>query len=420
MLDRLALLLGVVVTTLLLGSAYESSWRAEFFYPRFAAMVVLFLVAVLAAYWSGSIYLIRSYSIALGVFSMFALLSAVWSPLHLLTVQRALSFGVMAAAIVGLSLTWSSRHVVRNDLGMLVSVLGISTLVNLLLLVLRVPWASAAGRLHGFLENPNTIGVVATVAIPLAVGLAATAKRPSGRAWWSVLVVSCSVALFASSSRAGLLAVGLGLIAFAIQSRSLILEAWSRRAHGLAAEAEGIGFIVLLVALLVMVLASVVPASHIPLLERLTFSDSGRSSAWVELVHLWQQRPLTGWGFGTTDQLLPIYMRTIKTVFNGASAHNAYVQVLFELGPVGIGIVAGTIALALKNVRRPSGDYFEAAVFGGVVAGVTNQLFESGITSAGSIIAFNFWLLVLASIALHRLSTERAPSRSIRDDARAF
>jgi hypothetical protein len=106
---------------------------------------------------------------------------------------------------------------------------------------------------------------------------------------------------------------------------------------------------------------------------------------------------------------------------------------------MGIGIVAGVIALALKNLRTPSRDYFEAAVFGGVVSGASNQLFESGLTSAGSIIAFNFWLIVLASIALHRLSTERtlaktgvaakllpskgslaSPPTTVRDDARAF
>jgi len=199
---------------------------------------------------------------------------------------------------------------------------------------------------------------------------------------------------------------------------------------------EGVGFALLLTVLLLTVLASVLPATHVPLLERFTVSDSGRSSAWVEMVHLWQERPLTGWGFGTTDQLLPTYMQSIQTVFNGANAHNAYVQVLFELGPVGVGIVVGAIALALKNLRTPSSDYFEAAVFGGVVSGVINQLFESGLTSAGSIIAFNFWLLVLASIALHGLSTEpepvlvpkikpsigsrASPSISIPDDARAF
>jgi hypothetical protein len=400
-------------------------------------MAALLVAATLVAYWSGSNHLVRSYSGALGVFALLALISAVWSPLHLLSAQRALSFGLMAAAIIGLSLTWSSRDIVRSDLSVLVSVLGIGILANLVLLVARVPWASSGGRLHGFLENPNTIGVVTSVAIPLAVGLAATAKRPSGRAWWALIIVSGLVVLFAASSRGGLFAIVVGVIAFAIQSRRLALKAWNR--FIVNGDAEGVGFALLLTVLVLTVLASVVPLSHFPLLDRLTFTDSGRSSAWVEMVHLWQERPLTGWGFGITDQLLPTYMQSVKSVFTGATAHNAYVQVLFELGPMGIGIVAGVIALALKNLRTPSGDYFEAAVFGGVVSGASNQLFESGLTSAGSVIAFNFWLLVLASIALRRLSRERtleqsflvakmkpssgslaSPSKPNRDDARAF
>jgi O-antigen ligase len=426
--DRLALLLGVVVAMLVFGSSLEFSWRRELFFPRFAAMAVLLVAAAVVAYWSRSNHLVRSYSIALGVFALLALVSAAWSPFPLLSAARAVGFALMVATIVGLALTWSSPEVVRSDTSMIVSILGIAILASLALLVIRVPWAFNADRLRGFLENPNTIGVVVSLAIPLAIGLAATTDRSAGRAWWVLIIAGGLIILFAAKSRAGLVATLVALIAFAYQSRLLALKGRQVIPNG---DGEGLGFVLLLTALLLTVLASVEPAIHIPLLERLSVADSsGRTSAWAVIVDLWKMRPLTGWGFGTTDQVFPGFTGNLASGFSGANAHNAYLQVLFEVGPFGLGILIFTIALALKTVLAPARDYFEAAVFATVVSGVTNQIFESGLTSAGSIIAFNFWLMVLASITLHQLSAKRAlalpgsvaplqRSSTIRDDALA-
>jgi hypothetical protein len=91
--------------------------------------------------------------------------------------------------------------------------------------------------------------------------------------------------------------------------------------------------------------------------------------------------------------------------------------VLFELGPAGLALLLGAIVAALWKSWQPTQDLFEAAVFGAFVAGALNQVVESGVTSPGSIIAFNFWLVGVAVWRLRALSvpmTQVAPNPHLR------
>jgi O-antigen ligase len=173
-----------------------------------------------------------------------------------------------------------------------------------------------------------------------------------------------------------------------------------------------LGLIALVVAFAVAQYSPAAPSQINPLSRDLPTDSSGRTSAWSLVLALWQQRPFIGWGFGTVDQIFPTFATAISDIFSGGSAHDAYLQALFEVGPVGVLVILFAISLALRQAATPAADFFEAGVFGAVVAGFVNQLFESGITSPGSIIAFNFWLLVMACISLRRLPA-RVPTPTV-------
>jgi O-antigen ligase len=195
------------------------------------------------------------------------------------------------------------------------------------------------------------------------------------------------LALNAAGSRGGLVAVLAGMLAFTFQCRGI-----SRRYLALT-----------LVGLLVVAAGLIAMALNAHLGRLLSLDSAGRTAAWSVILKLWEQRPWLGWGFGSTDVVFPKLQGNLIQVFEGGNAHNAYFQTLFEVGPLGLLLMLAAIGLALGRVLVPAKDFLEAGVFGAVVAGLVNQIFESGLTAPGSIIAFNFWLLAIAAVRLGNL-----------------
>lgn len=382
------LLLIIVVGLLLLGSSVVPDPRHVVFFLRFAALGALALAAVLGA-WAVRERPSRkgmSYAATLGALSALALISTAWSATRVLSFERGAGFAIMSCAVLAVGLTWSSRALVVADLSAVAATLWAAMFASLIALLLHMPWALDVTRLRGVLENPNTIGVVAALVTPLASGLAAMTHRYVRTWWW--FVVGCTlVALLAAGSRAGLLAVAAGMLVFSFQCRGK--SRWYR---------------VLTLAVLLAVGAGLIAATLNAHVGRLLSLDSaGRTAAWSVIVRLWEQRPWLGWGFGSTDSVFPKFQGNLVQFFEGGNAHNAYLQTLFEVGPLGLLLLLSVIGLALRRVLVPAAEFLEAGVFGAVVAGVVNQIFESGLTAPGSIIAFNFWLLAFASVRLAAL-----------------
>jgi O-antigen ligase len=125
----------------------------------------------------------------------------------------------------------------------------------------------------------------------------------------------------------------------------------------------------------------------------------GRFTAWALAVGLTRERPVAGSGFGTTEEVFGPQAAAISLEFLGRLVHNPYLQTLLELGPVGLVVLLLAVANALRRGWLGPRVYpLWTAVYGALVAGVTS--FESSMLSAGSIFAFNFWLVAAASVRL--------------------
>jgi O-antigen ligase len=133
-----------------------------------------------------------------------------------------------------------------------------------------------------------------------------------------------------------------------------------------------------------------------------TDPSSGRFTIWNQVLELWRQRPVFGWGFGTTDQLGDLAGR------NGMSAHNIYISVLVELGIIGVALFA-VLVLAIVVAawrRRVTGPTAASIVV--LVCGVT----ESSLLGFGGPTALVSWLVLLAA-ASAPLSLSPEPSAGI-------
>jgi hypothetical protein len=86
------------------------------------------------------------------------------------------------------------------------------------------------------------------------------------------------------------------------------------------------------------------------LADLLTLSGHRRGMYWSTALDGYAHHPLLGSGAGTFEQLWLLYRPT--RIYNVLDAHNAYLEVLAELGPFGVLLFAAAVAVPLLAVRR--------------------------------------------------------------------
>jgi hypothetical protein len=176
----------------------------------------------------------------------------------------------------------------------------------------------------------NGFGFYAALAIVLAGGLALTGRRT-----WERLVALAPLAVLAptlyfTGSRGGVVVVVTGGVSL------LCLR-------------SGIPHIrlVLAVALAVVVVGGVAVASTASALTTPTVGEN-RPRYWRAAWHEYGQHPVLGSGAGT---YYIYWLRYRRIASFTRDAHNLYLETLAELGPLGLALVLGTLALPFAALR---------------------------------------------------------------------
>jgi O-antigen ligase len=78
---------------------------------------------------------------------------------------------------------------------------------------------------------------------------------------------------------------------------------------------------------------------------------SGRKYLWQAGWHMAQDRPWLGWGYGQFHGLYPQYRDPLHGE-DGMFAHNDYLQLLLELGPIGLLLALGWAGASLRLIWR--------------------------------------------------------------------
>jgi O-antigen ligase len=141
-------------------------------------------------------------------------------------------------------------------------------------------WSHSPPRPDGNLGQPNLLGALLAMAIPLALDRARTAGRPGGRGWLA-LASLCGVALVVSKSRSGWLGALAGVSVLAVFA---VTPRWRRVA------VPGAAMVLALAAGLVV---------FSPLRSLNEDTGAARLGVWRDSLSVIAERPLLGWGEDT-------------------------------------------------------------------------------------------------------------------------
>jgi len=266
---------------------------------------------------------------------------------------------------------------------------------------------SAGASPYGPFVNRNALASWLAMAVPLVVGYAMARYQTRSRRddlaipetsidSTQLLLAGAAVlmtgGLLASSSRAGILGGGIGLLTFVALSRRRIGDGF-----GVAWMFAG------LVALLVMASAFAnLGTLALRLQETTEQGPWGRPAIWRDTWRMTSDFWLTGVGAGAFQRGMLAYQEGSRLFFFN-QAHNEYLQLLAEGGllvvlPASVALAAGTVLMArvLASDRTPI-FWIRAGAVCGVVAIAVQNVWDTGLRTPANGVLF----AVIAGIALH-------------------
>lgn len=340
------------------------------------------------------------------------LLSTAWSVAPAVTITKAASMLLLGLA-VAVAIPLGLRD--HRDLARVIFWVGVVAAMTVLAgLVLSatglVPWLDSVGRFRGILVNANTLGYFVAPILPAIVILASQSAPGRHRAGLIVAILVIAVGLALTGSRAGAVAAVAGVTTALFASRLTGQDRQARRA--------------LVVAMLGLVAAVVIFSSlnirnESPGGEGFFEVGTGslRAVVWADGLRLIAERPLLGYGFATTQTLIPAAQDVSQGTILG-SLHNSYLEAGLDLGWVGtiwLFLLALSGLIAAWRVARSPGPlrWIGTVTLAGIVGGMVNGIFESGLLAAGGLVALPFWLMVAMahSIQLEQRAVERGNAR---------
>ena len=362
--------------------------------------------------------------------------SALWSVDPRLTVSRVFTVGVLFVAAAALALgSRDARVAAARALKGVLTGIALVALASLVVLAVRrgdavLSATTGAGwRFRGIGQSPNTVPMLLSIGMPLAVWR--SLHGPPRRRWLGVALVLLFAGEIAFSGSRGAVIAGFGVAVATALALGRSVGSKLAVAGGLCALA--------LVCVTLAKLPSPAPVtdnpasqespaaaprgidaehvvrledeigfpstrSYIPPAKRTLFGASGRAQAWDGALHQGDERPVSGYGFGTEDSVFADRFYS----FEGNFVENSYLGLFLQLGAAGVALLVALLAslawsAARLVLRFPSGGIGPAAgAIGVLIAAVLIGGTQSGVLSVGNIAAASIWICVLMLPVLAR------------------
>jgi len=267
---------------------------------------------------------------------------------------------------------------------------------------------------YGPFVNRNALATWLAMAVPTAVGYAVArdqsdrrsnvgiaakiAAMDSTQLWLAGAACLMTGAVFASMSRAGILAIGAGVLAFVAVARSRI-----HRRRAMVWTGMGLGGL----ALIGLMFANF-GALAMRLQGTTEAGDWGRRAIWRDTWRMTQDFWVAGVGAGAFERGMLLYQQGSRVFFFN-HAHDEYLQILAEGGlllavPAAIAAIAGALLIARRlRVDRTPIFWIRAGAIAGMVAVAVQSVFDTGLRTPANGVLF----AIVAAIACHETRESR-------------
>jgi len=322
------------------------------------------------------------------------LLSFLWSIMPSTTVQRTIAVALLYVASFWYFWAWADRHSDGRLLDLLLRTLAVVLGLNLILGGVFAPSTLISGRFQGLFVNPNNIGLIVSLAIPLSFGRALAGRRRNDWLLWGLFVfndLACGNrgALFGSLAGMAL------ILSISATRRPVLVLAIT------ASFAIGLG----------MLWGTDVFQEKV--IRADTFETmSNRTKFWELAKQIYiPARPGLGHGFGSDEMIHAYYGVSIFDLqLRGYGVMSSYYGLA-----VAVGVPAAILAFVplwlgtLIAMFRYRMDARLVACGGAVVSGLLISIVEPALFSAGNCFAFFFWITLM--LVLRRACYRRAGVR---------
>lgn len=367
--------------------------------------------ATLAVLWRSALtwLLLRTLNPYLLLFVLLAMTSVVWSIDPMLTVRRDIRLLTMLMVALAFALVaWHPRRLQTLLRHLLTSMLAGSVVFALLAPHLAIHQEASyelAGAWRGLSNHKNTFGALSciTALLWLHAGLARETRAPRALAGW----VLATVCLLLSRSATSLLAATLSTLV-------LLLLMWAPRDlrpfTGLA-----VSLIALFLMLYALALLQLIPGLRILLAPMTALTDvdtsfTGRRYIWNILSEHISQSPFIGTGYGaywagpTPNSPSNEFVIRMGGFYPG-SAHNGYLEVVNDLGWVGLMCLLCYLFTYMVQALRIYGkDHRQGAFY--LVLLIQQAIANLSESHWLNVLSVSFVFMTLATAGLGRLLLE--------------
>lgn len=237
------------------------------------------------------------------------------------------------------------------------------------------PWdvyLGPSGRYSGALGNPNLLGSFMSASLPVftALLLSRPIRRHIKVLLISLVVLSTIFMIVISGTRASIIGLvsGTAMLLFLMYRQKML----SRRALALAGACGLVAFAVVLSSM----------RSRFEDLSGEGGTSRVRLVIWSGALEMFAEEPLLGYGPGSFQIVFPSFRNPrynlLGVSHNTLHAHSEYLEILTDLGLVGVLLLAGLAWTVVRAFRKSPPDLVET----GLASGIAALLAESSISVA--------------------------------------
>lgn len=326
------------------------------------------------------------------IFIVYAFLSVFYSPFPKLTLERTTTFFALYISVFWVIWKYAYSEGPEKIISLILRLLMLIFIVSYLMLFLGPYRPFLSGRFSGIFNNPNALGLVCAIFLPLSLCQFLETKKKSTL----LLFIMMLIALLFSVARASMQAAAMGL-GYSIYRRS--------KKYRPLIFFSMVSFILILFWVIEIAIKEsfkgYIRAETIPAL-------GGRLPIWALALNSFMDKPIFGYGFGTEERIIPlrgnvfIIEGTVKFFIDkrfGVYAHNSYLGMLLQLGIVGFILLYTPLFILLfkeLSLRQDSSiPPLRYALQASLIAGLTAAFYESFIYSVGNAYSFSFWIIIM-------------------------